>query len=68
MSVIFIHKLGIKTQMLMPMPMCCNNQVTIFIIENLIFYECIEHIEIKCHITHDKGYFKTPFVFFGLSH
>lgn len=44
---------GIGVAVPPPMEMYCDNQVAIFIANNLVFHERTEHIEVDCHFMRD---------------
>ena len=49
----------------MPIPMHCDNQTAIFIINNLTFHERTKHIEVDYHYVQDmvmKGVISTPYI------
>ena len=47
-----------------PIPMHCNNQVAIFIVNNSTFHERTKHIKVDCHYVQDmvmKEVISTPY-------
>ena len=48
----FLEDVGILSPF--PMPMHCDNQVSIFIAGNSTFHECTKHIETDCYCIPDK--------------
>ena len=46
-----LSELGFTIQS--PMPMCCDNQTAIFIVNNPMFQERMKHIRVDCYYVRD---------------
>ena len=57
-----LTELGFTVQL--PMPMHCDNQTTIFIVNNPTFHQRTKHIKVDCHYVRDtivRGIIATPY-------
>lgn len=66
-KIVWLHWLvsDMGISQLEPTPMFYDNESVIQTTQNLVFHECIKHIEIDCHLTRHHLFYDTimlPFV------